>query len=163
MNDNIIIAFHDGEVGYRDAIKKEIGCDVFYSFYGNRDKLVLVSNPWILKLGKLVVSNVFVEPMLIRELAIAYDPPRRTVRSKDGYVLWDISHRAIVECFGLDGSSLKEIKSGNMENKYQYKNDRYRKEFVPHFMKKLYKNSPNYVLSSEREPFILECFEPYFV
>lgn len=91
-----------------------------------------MSNPWILNLGKLVVPNVFVEPMLIRELAIAYDSSRWSVRTPEGYVLLDISHRAIIECFGLDGSALKGINIGNMKREYPYKRDRYRKDLAPH-------------------------------
>lgn len=161
--DNIRITFNDKEAECRDAFTKERGWDIFYSFYGNRDKPIPMSNPWTLNLGNLVVQNVFVEPMLIRELVVSYDSPSKTVRSVDGYVLLDISHRAIVECFGLDKASLKEFNRKNMERSYQYKKNRYRKDFVPHYMRKLFKISQNYVLASEMQPFILECFEPYFV
>lgn len=162
MHDNLRTTFNDKEAGCRDAFTKERGWDIFYYFYSKRDKHVPVSNPWTLNLGNLVVPNVFVEPMLIRELSKAYNSPSLTIRTVKGYVLLDISHRAIVECFALDGYALRGINAENLKRDYQYKRERYMKDLIPPFVRKLFKNSHNYFLPSEKEPFRLECFEPYF-
>lgn len=66
-----------------------------------------MSNPWTLNLENIVVSNVFFEPMLVREVSKAYDSPSLVIKTVEGHVLLDISHKAIVECFGLDRSASK--------------------------------------------------------
>lgn len=120
-------------------------------------------NPWTLNLGKLVVSNVFVDPMLIRELEKAYYVSSQMVRTIEGYVLLDISPNAIIQCFELDKFALTRINMDNLKMEYENKRDKYMKDLVPHFMRKLYKDSWNYFMPSEREPFNLDCFEPYFI
>lgn len=114
-------------------------------------------------MGKLVVPNIFIEPILIRKLVETYDAPSLTIRTVEGYVLLDISHRAIVEYSCLDGSALKGINRRNLQREYQYKKERYINNLFPPFTRKLFKNSQNYVLPFERETFKLEFFEPYFV
>lgn len=155
--------FNDKEVGCRDAFTKERGWDIFHSFYGNRDNSIPVCNPWTLNFGKLVVTNVIVEPMLISELVKAYDVPSWMVRTIEGYVLLDISSRSIIQCFDLDKTALTIINKDILKRNYENKKDRYRKDIVPHFMRKLYKYSWNYVLPSKREPFRFDYFESYFV
>lgn len=68
----------------RDAIMRYRGWDVFHAFYGNMDQPSPISNPWKLNLGRLVVPNVFIEPMLIEELANKFDPPSLTIRNLKG-------------------------------------------------------------------------------
>lgn len=61
------------------------GWDVFHTFYGNKDQPMPISNAWKLNLGRLVVPNVFIEPMLIRELARKFNPPSCQKPSRIGY------------------------------------------------------------------------------
>lgn len=163
IQDHLRFVFNDKEAGCRDYFTKERSWDIFHSSYGNIDKAIPVCNPLTLNLGKLVVPNFFVEPMLIRELAKAYDVPILMVRTTKGYVLLDISLGAIIQCFDLDNSTLTIINKDNLKRDYENKKDTYKKDLVPHFMRKLYKYSQNYVPPSEREPFKLDYFEPYFV
>lgn len=94
---------------------------------------------------KLVVVNVFVEPLLIRELAKRYHPKRMTIKVANGYILLDVSKDAIVECFDLDRSALTNINKNRLEVDYASKNKLYRGNIMPLYMKKMYKGSKSYL------------------
>lgn len=89
--------------------------DIFHLFYQKRDKAAPVSNPWNLNLGKLVVPNVFVEPLLIRELTKNYHLRSMIVRTVTGHILLDISIDAIAECFDLDKTTLTKVNRNRLE------------------------------------------------
>lgn len=112
------VAFGDDESRCRGAHTTDRGWGIFYNFYGNMDKSILVSNPWRLNLGKLVVPNIFVEPMLIRELAKNYHLQSMIVKTAIGHVLVDVSKEAIIECFDLDRSALRRINKDRLKKEY---------------------------------------------
>lgn len=141
MHDHLRTILNDKEAGCRDAFTKERGWEFFHSFYGNRDKAIPQCNPRTPNLVKFVVPNDFVEPMLLRDLEKEYYILRRMVRTTKGYVLLDISLEAIIQCFDLDNSALTSINKDILKRDYENKRDMYRKDFVPHFMRKVYKDS----------------------
>lgn len=161
MQEGMKATFGDSESGCRDAHTNDRGWDVFYNFYGKRDKSIPVSNPWRLNLGKLVVPNVFVEPMLIRELAKNYHHQSMTVKTTTDHDLVDVSKEVAIECFDLDRSALRRINKDRFKKEYYAKRDFFKQKILPLFLRKLYKGGKRY-LEMEMKPLDLTLFEDYF-
>lgn len=99
MHESYKIVFTDYNFNSNNAHTSDRGWDIFFYFYGKKDKVIPVSNPWNLNLGRLVVSNVFLEPILIKEIEKHYHPLSMIVRMVNGYCLLDVTKELIIECF----------------------------------------------------------------
>lgn len=131
-----VFSYKCSKYGYTHT--EDRGSDIFYYLYSNRDKDLLVSNPWVVDLAKLVVPNVFVEPKLIRFLSTYYHPNSMIVETTEWKILVDISQNFIISYFDLNRNAFKEINLTKFEDEYDRKKLALRKEEVPRYRKKMY-------------------------
>lgn len=81
----------------------------------------------------------------------------------NGQILVDIAKEAIIQCFDLDRSALKDIDMKRLGDKYTSRSNFYKEKMLPHYRKMMYKGGKNYILDLEKEPFRSSTFEHYFV
>lgn len=84
------------------------------------------------------------------------------VRMGDGQILVGIARDAIIQCFGLNRSTLKSIDLRRLKTKYGIKKDFYREQEIPHYRNRMFQMGKNYILNIEKEPFDLVAFENIF-
>lgn len=77
---------------------------MFYYFYCNRDKKILVSHPWKKNLAKLIFLEVFLDIDLMKPLFRCYNPATKSFQKKDGTVMCTLDHESFMVAFGLSGA-----------------------------------------------------------
>ena len=95
-------AFFDPYARCRDAKCLDVtSSEVFYFFYCNREKKILVCNPWKNNLAKLIFLQVFVDLDVMKALFQCYNPATKSFHRKDGIVLCTLDQDSFIEAFGL--------------------------------------------------------------
>lgn len=99
------LSFIDPYARCKDATCLDvIGSKLFYYFYYNRDKKILVCNPWKKNLANLIFPEVFLDIDLMKALFKCYNPATKSFHKKDGTVLCTLDHESFMEAFGLSGA-----------------------------------------------------------
>lgn len=98
-------AFVDPYSLCRDVVCPGVtGSEFFKYFYYNREKKILVRNPWKMKMAKLIFPEVFVDVDLIKTLFHCYNLATKSFHKKDGTILCKLDHESFIDAFGLDGA-----------------------------------------------------------
>lgn len=81
-----------------------MGFELFKYFYNNKEKKILVCNPWKNNLAKLIFLEVFVDVDLMKALIQSYNPATKSFHRRDGTILCTLDCASFIEAFGLDGT-----------------------------------------------------------
>ena len=97
--------FFDPYAKCRDAICPDnMGSELFYYFYCNKDKKIPICHPWRKNLAKLIFPEVFLDIDLMKALFRCYNPTTKSFHKKDGTVLCTLDRESFMEAFGLSGA-----------------------------------------------------------
>lgn len=100
---------------------------------------------------------------MIRFLAENYDDATKTIRKHDGTILVDINKMTIVDSCGLSTQELTTIDLDMFQGDYGRRKRTLRENEVPLFRLKGWDNIKAPIFYSEKEPFLVENFENYFI
>lgn len=101
-----------------DIWTKIRGYYLFIFHWKRRMSPELVSNPWRLNIGRLVVPNVFISLELIKSLTNRYDPKTKIIYNKDNKPLVPIRKDFIETIFNLDFRNEAQIDVVKLKQEY---------------------------------------------
>lgn len=154
--------FRDLAQGYRDPLIPQLGWNLDWYFYWNRNNKVLTSNSWTLDFAKLIVPNVFIEIEIIKSLSHSYHAPTKIVRLPNGECLVDVTRDAIIKCFKLNKQVVTEVNLVKLEQEYKRLRRTYQGYELPLHMKRGDDNRKIPIPSSKVEPLQVLEFQVYF-
>lgn len=102
----------------RDVWIKVRGHKLFLFHYLKRNKEMLLCNPWMTNLGKLIVPNVFVNIRLLEVLIRNYNFIKRYIQFPNGDTFIRFSTGTVNEVFNLDPNRDKLLSFGELKEEY---------------------------------------------